>query len=554
NGEIYNYLELRRELGEERFRTSSDTEVILRAYERWGESCVDRLRGMFAFAIWDSKERELFVARDRMGVKPFYYTVQNQSFYFASEPKAIFGADIGLAVNEDNIFEYLACRFVGGEETLFKSIKRLLPGHSLTIKQDGTTTTNRWWNLSDAIQQRSNTVQPENWFGTAFDNSVALRMISDVPVGVLLSGGLDSGSIVASLNAQSFKDIETFTIGFSKKEHDETAMARLLTDTYGYKFNPLRLEEEDLHTHFVSATWFCDEPLVHLNEPHLLAIARHAKQKVTVLLSGEGADEMLGGYVRYKPLKYHRWLKYIGTMVKFGLLKGERWRKLERYAQLDSNDALLMYNASNFFPAEIKSVYNIEDSSGLNYRRSVLQEADSLYPNDVQRQALYFDQHLYLCSLLDRNDRTTMGASIECREPFLDPQLLLGAGRLPSNQLFSGKKGKYILRQAMMNRLPAETLNFRKIGFSVPWGQYLKTNPFFKHELVEMQRSDLFTHRFLEHINPGQLLYQFNRGNDALLPFILPLLSLFVWHKYYAEMLQLEKSRISNLHSQEIFP
>jgi asparagine synthase (glutamine-hydrolysing) len=195
---------------------------------------------------------------------------------------------------------------------------------------------------------------------------------------------------------------------------------------------------------------------------------------------------------------------------------------------LQSTEDLIYYNASNIFPNEIKSVYGIDQKEPSNFRQDVLNEAKELYPNDIQRQALYYDQHLYLCSLLDRNDRTTMGASIECREPFLDPRLLIGAGKLPSKMLFTGKKGKYILRESMKNRLPHETLNFKKIGFSVPWGNYLKTNEYFKQELAEMQRSDLFTMKYLEHINTSQLVYQFNRGNNNLVPFILPLLSLFI--------------------------
>jgi asparagine synthase (glutamine-hydrolysing) len=550
NGEIYNYREFYPELKARniQFKSTSDTEVLLHLYRLHGADMLPRLNGMFAFAIWDNRERSLFLARDRMGVKPLYYTFSNRALYFASEPKAIFAAQVEPIVAQANIFEYLSCRFIGGEETLFSGIKRLLPGYCATITQEGSTHFSQWWNLADSIKAQQQIDNPIDWFSKSFDQSVARRMISDVPVGVLLSGGLDSGSIVASLKHQGYTDVESFTIGFSKQEHDETKMAERLAKSCGYGFNPLTVEEDKLHEHFVRATWYCDEPLVHLNEPHLLAIAQFAKQKVSVLLSGEGADEMLGGYVRYKPLKYHNWLKQIGLLVDLGLLRGERWRKLQRYSALDSPSALLMYNASNFFPAEVKSVYNIDETPAMQYRHSVLQEAQALYPGDTQRQALFFDQKLYLCSLLDRNDRTTMGASIECREPFLDPRLLTGAGSLPSKFLFSGKKGKYILCQAMMQRLPKETLNFKKIGFSVPWGHYLRTNPYFAHEVAEMQRSDMFSYQFLEHINPGQLVYQFNRGSNAVLPFILPLLSLFVWHKYYRGILRAEMAAIDARH------
>ena len=547
NGEIYNYRDFYPELKAKgiQLKSSSDTEVLLHLYRLYGAAVLPRLNGMFAFAIWDARNHELFLTRDRMGVKPLYYALQNNSLYFASEPKSIFAAGVQPTINEENIFEYLSCRFIGGEDTMFSAIKKLLPGHSMTVKADGKVSTHRWWKLNEAIKSHQSDTDYINWFTRQFDDSIRLRMISDVPVGVLLSGGLDSGSIVASLKHQNYSEVETFTIGFSKKEHDETDLAKLLTNTYGYKFNPLRLEEEDLHNYFVNATWFCDEPLVHLNEPHLLAIAKLAKEKVSVLLSGEGADEMLGGYIRYKPLKYHDWLKQIGVLVNLGLLKGERWRKLQRYSALESTEDLIMYNASNYFPNEMKTVYGIDEKETLTYRHNVLKEAKELYPDDMQRQALYFDQHLYLCSLLDRNDRTTMGASIECREPFLDPRLLIGAGGLPSKMLFTGKKGKYILRESMKNRLPQETLNFRKIGFSVPWAQYLRTNEFFKHEMAEMQRSDMFTMKYLEHINPSQLVYQFNRGNNDLVPFILPLLSLFIWYKYYPAILKAEQERLS---------
>jgi asparagine synthase (glutamine-hydrolysing) len=224
-------------------------------------------------------------------------------------------------------------------------------------------------------------------------------------------------------------------------------------------------------------------------------------------------------------------------MVRTGMFKGDRWKKLERYAALPSDAEKVMYNASTIFPAELKSVFGIEETGSFAFREKVLKEGQALYPKDLQRQALYYDQHLYLCSLLDRNDRTTMGASIECREPFLDPALLMGLGTLPSSLLFSGKKGKYVLCQAMKDRLPAETLRFKKIGFSVPWAHYLRNNEYLRAELDDMQRSQMFTMKFLEHINPGQLIHQFRRGDNTQVTYLLPLLTLYLWYKYYPQQL-----------------
>ncbi|HMP92651.1 MAG TPA: asparagine synthase (glutamine-hydrolyzing) [Phnomibacter sp.] len=556
NGEIYNYRSFYQELKEKGYtlKSSSDTEVLLCLYELYGPGMLERLNGMFAFAIWDRHERSLFLARDRAGVKPLYYAHYNNTILFASEPKAILAAGLPLAIDEDNVIELLLCRFVGGEHTLFKGIKKLLPGHYMTIKESGDLAIHRWWHLGNAIQQASEQSNAVKWYREQFDQSISLRMISDVPVGVLLSGGLDSGSICASVHHQKYQErqhINTFTIGFNNRQHDETEMAQRLAAKYGFTFNQKRLEQEDLHQHMIDATWSCDEPLVHLNEPHLLAISRMAKSKVSVLLSGEGADETLGGYVRYKPLRYPNLIRHFATLSKLGLLKGDRWRKLERYAAVQSKEQLVVFNASNFFPDEFRKVYGIEEPYQFDYRYQILQEAKQCYPHDLQRQALYYDQHLYLCSLLDRNDRTTMGASIECREPFLDPGLLTGLGKLPSNLLFTGKKGKYVLLEAMKDRLPKETVNFKKIGFSVPWAEYLNNIDCFKEELEQLKRSKLFTMKYLEHINIGQLVYQFKRGDQSQLPFIMPLLTFFFWYKYYATRLQTE---VAKLKQQQKFP
>ena len=336
NGEIYNFKEFYPELKSNGFeiKTGSDTEVLLKLFQLYGSKMLHRLNGMFAFAIWDKEKKELTVARDRMGVKPLYYSFSNETFYFASEQKALFSAGLPLKIAQNGLEEYIFNRFVAGENTLYENIKKVLPGHIITLHQGGKVVTEKWWDLKSEIQNQPKINNPLEWFSETFDDSCKLRMVSDVPVGVLLSGGLDSSSILASLYQQNFKNIETFNIGFKEEEHNESHLAKMLTEKFNYRFNTIKLEDEDLYNHLIKATYYQDEPIMHLNEPHLLAISEFAKPKVKVLLSGEGADELMGGYVRYKALEYPSLLGSIASIGALGVFeKKPRYEKLIRYAQ-----------------------------------------------------------------------------------------------------------------------------------------------------------------------------------------------------------------------------
>ncbi|MBC7749098.1 MAG: asparagine synthase (glutamine-hydrolyzing), partial [Methylotenera sp.] len=465
NGEIYNYKEFYPELKSNGFdiETTSDTEVLMKLFELHGLKMLHRLNGMFAFAIWDKLEKKLIVARDRMGVKPLYYSFYNEIFYFASEQKALFTAGVPLKMAQEGLEEYIFNRFVAGENTLYQNVKKVLPGHVMTLHEGGKVTTEKWWDLKKEIQNQPKIKNPVEWFRETFDDSIKMRMISDVPVGVLLSGGLDSSSVLASLHHQNYKDIETFNIGFKEKEHNESHLAKMMAEKFDYGFHTMQLENQNLYDQLLSATYFQDEPIMHLSEPHLLALSKMAKPSVKVLLSGEGADELMGGYVRYKALKYPSLLNSIATIGALDLFnKQPRYDKLTRYAQISKKSELVIFNGSNIYPKDIAEIYGINALPKNEYRKQIYKDAKSLYPENLRRQALYFDQHTYLCSLLDRNDRCTMGASIECREPFLDPRLIIGLGSLDDKWLFAGKKWKFILKKAMQERLPNEILQFKK--------------------------------------------------------------------------------------------
>lgn len=536
NGEIYNYREFYPELKAKgfSFRSNSDTEVLLYLYQCYGPAMLQRLNGMFAFAIYDKQENEIFLVRDRMGVKPLLYAFFDKSLYFASEQKALFVAGIPLQISENGLTEYFFNRFVAGEETLFQNVYRILPGHYMKVKLDGKTETIRWWNLTESILNFPTITNPEKWFQETFYESVKLRMVSDVPVGVLLSGGLDSSSVLASLHHQQFQSVETFNIGFSNADHNESHLAKLLADSYNYPFNTMKVEGDLLFNLVKEVGWYNGEPLVHLNEAHLLAIARMAKAKVTVLLSGEGADELMGGYVRYKALANGPIVGIVGRLLSLGLVKlPHRLDKLKRYSALDNVEQKVLYNSSNLFPQELAKWFGLQKEPTNTFRHSIYKEAALLYPKDQQRQALYFDQHTYLCSLMDRNDRTTMGAGIECREPFLDPRLVAGLGTLHSKWFFTGKKGKFILKKTMAPRLPAEIIKFKKVGLSVPWAQYLLDNEQFVDALDEMAQSEIFELPLLKQIDIGRLLQHFRKGNPDFMQHIMPLLNLHLWWKEY---------------------
>jgi len=536
NGEIYNYQSFYPELKSKgiTLKSGSDTEVLLHLFELYGMEMLHRLNGMFAFAIWDTLEKKLTLCRDRMGVKPLYYSIYQNTLFFASEQKALFGAGVPLEISENGMEEYIFNRFVAGENTLYTQVKKLLPGHYMVIDENGKNKITRWWNLKEQIQNHSPIINPKKWFEETFFDSVKLRMVSDVPVGVLLSGGLDSCSILSALYHQNFKNIETFNISFTEAEHNEFHLAKKITEEYNYILNHIQLENDSLYQNLFETTYFQDEPIMHLNEPHLLAIAKLAKPKVKVLLSGEGADELMGGYVRYKALKNPSLLKVISQLSKFETFtKKPRYDKLFRYSKIKSGSDLVIFNGSNVYPEDINLFYGNKNKPENNYRHQILKEAQELYPKDLQRQALYFDQHTYLCSLLDRNDRCTMGSSIECREPFLDQRLVAGLGTLEDKWMFTGKKGKFILKTTMEDKLPREIVDFRKIGLSAPWEKYLTQYPIFKEELNSFAKSEMFELPFMQNLDGHKIVSEIQKGNTKIIPYVMPLFMFHIWQKNY---------------------
>jgi asparagine synthase (glutamine-hydrolysing) len=529
NGEIYNFAELRAPLAAQghQFASNTDTEVLLKLFVAEGPAMLHKLNGMFAFAIWDALERRLFIARDRLGVKPLFIAVKNGALYFASEEKALFAAGIPVAFDHSVWSELLCFRFIAGEQTPFTGVRRLLPGHYLTWR-DGAMDVRRWWNLSDRARELNTaTIDAVQWYGETFDDAVRLRTISDVPIGVLLSGGLDSSTVAASLAQQSGGEVASFTVGFAEPQYDERPTARQLAARYQLSEHEIEISVDRLFSRLQQACWYNDEPLAHSNDPHLLAIAEHARTNVTVLLSGEGADETLGGYVRYSPLRHPallQALKRVPRAVRTSVRLNPRWRKLGKFLELGAVQQFMLYNACNTLPGDLTGL-GLADTMVPAYRARVVAEAEALYPGDYVRQAMYSDQHTFLCSVLDRNDRMTMASSIECRVPFLDYRLVEGLAGLKTRDIFCGYGIKPLLRRALGSRLPEAVLRHPKWGFGVPWKSYLRDLPDFRYLVTELPRHVLIQDSPFDRTRLTQRVAQFLAGEDEYFPWVLQLLT-----------------------------
>lgn len=547
NGEVYNYRTLRREMESRghRFRTDTDTEVVLALYIEEGERSLQRFNGMFAFTIWDEGERTLFLARDRLGVKPLYYAQRPEGLYFASEEKALFAAGVPASFNHETWDELLCFRYVAGEDTPFVGVQRLLPGYCLTWRS-GHFSIRRWWSLAERVREQRDELMTRGmddaaeWFGATFDDAIALRRISDVPLGVLLSGGLDSGSVAASLALQAGSGVATFTVRFPEPTHDEGPAARLVAEKWNLDAHELYVDSNDLLPLLERASWLNDEPLAHGNDLYLLAISEYAKPKVTVLLSGEGADETLGGYVRYRPLAFPSLLAAgcaVAPVLGLPLRLSHRGRKLHRFLSLGRTDDIVLHNACDLLPSELTFLARPPRTT-FAFRETMLREAMGLFPNEPLRQAMYSDQHTFLCSILDRNDRMTMGASIECRVPFLDFRLVEALAALPSRALISGRQSKALLRRSVARRLPESVQSRPKWGFGVPWSRYFRAQPDFQAVLRDLPDSPLVREGPFDRRRLGRAIEGFLAGDDRHEPLVRQMVMISVWHRVYFDRLR----------------
>ena len=498
NGEIYNHADFRNSLEASGhvYNTHCDTETILHLYEEHGSGCVEHLRGMFAFAIWDQRKRELFIARDRLGVKPLYYAhTSDGSLYFGSEIKALFetGA-IRAEMNYHALPDYLANHSPSGEETLFRGIKRLLPGHTL-LWREGKIEINRYWNVSfqrDGSEQRSDADYVAEW-RELFRESVRLRLMADVPLGMFLSGGIDSSAIAAVMSGMVAEPIKTFSVAFAEREANELEYARLVARAFKTNHREVVVSPEEFFAALPKLVWHEDEPLAHPSSVALYFVSQLASQHVKVVLTGEGSDELLAGYGRYRKtiLNVQAGARYqqlappalrnaIRKKIEALPFSSPLRQKLQRTFLALSPDLESIYfdNFAVFPRAMQHDLLTREARERLgasadpySVMRSVLAETDA---TSLLDQLLYADIKTYLHELLMKQDQMSMAASIESRVPFLDHKLVEFSAALPERMKLRGATTKYVLRESMKGLLPEAILSRPKMGFPVPVGAWFR--------------------------------------------------------------------------------
>jgi asparagine synthase (glutamine-hydrolysing) len=488
NGEIYNFQELRRDLeaAGHRFYTSTDTEVIVHAYEQWGTGAISRLRGMFGLAIWDTRSRTLLVARDRVGIKPMHYADVNGRFYFGSELKSLLQApDLPRDLDMDSIDHYLSFLYTPRDGSIFASVRKLPPGHLLTWT-NGRMTIQPYWQLPVTETYRGSEADAVHQLRGVLTDAVRSHLVSDVPLGAFLSGGIDSSLVVGLMSETSSAPVKTFSIGFNEPAFDELEHARRVARHFGTDHHELVVQPDAigildrLISHF-------DEPFADSSAIPTWYVSEMARRHVTVVLSGDGGDELFGGYDRYVPhprvVAFDRYspraLRRVAAIAAARLPHGVRGKNFLRHVGRDDRGRYL--DAIRFFGTDEKPALLTVDAR----RRMHAADAEHRLARRFERyaelpwpsQMMRFDMETYLPDdVLTKVDRMSMAHSIESRVPLLDSGVVAFASTLPAALKIKNGRRKHVLKEVAAALLPQEILNRKKQGFGVPLGVWFRGN------------------------------------------------------------------------------
>ncbi len=506
NGEVFNHAGLRPELERagHRYVTHCDTETILHAYEEHGAGCVELFRGMFAFAIWDSVRQTLFCARDRLGIKPFYYYWDGKLFAFASEIKALLEHPrISAHLDPTQLPEYLALGYTSGEQTLFAGIRKLMPGHTLELEMRGERPALRirqYWDVPVPEAGTGGKRSPREWIQETrerVEESVRMRLMSDVPLGMFLSGGVDSTVIAALMRRMTSGPVKTFAVGYRERQYSELSYAAEAARTIGTEHHEVTLSRDAFFQKLPHLVWHEDEPISWPSSVSLYFVSQLASQHVKVVLTGEGSDELFAGYHRYRwnllnqPLAnaYGRVApaflrRRIRSAIETGSLLSSTLRRKLGHSVLGREPSLESLYLDNFYgafsQAEVGALLGPTDGSPY---AGYLAYWDRRGDASALQRMLYADQKTYLVELLMKQDQMSMACSIESRVPFLDHTLVEFAARMPDALKLHGKIGKYALKEAAADLLPPEILQREKMGFPTPlraWLQDAGSKPLLK--------------------------------------------------------------------------
>jgi asparagine synthase (glutamine-hydrolysing) len=519
NGEIYNHLALRKQLRvpADRFLTTCDTETILVAYDQMGLASLQELRGMFAFAIHDRQANSFFIARDRLGIKPLYYYRSDKLFAFASEIKALLAhPDIRAEVNTKQLPLQLTLKYTLDDETLYRGIKKLLPGHALRLQGDEFRI-ERYWDLSFTPKRKFKSIDDAaHEFRSLFDDAVEARLMADVPLGVFLSGGIDSSVIAASMAKSVGQPIKAFSIAFAQTDYSELTYSRMVAEHVGADVREMVLRPERWFSAWPKMVYHEDEPLAHPSSIPLHFVSMLAAQDVKVVLTGEGADELLAGYERYyQTLANLRYGKLMPPRLRpltqqlIDLLP-DRWmpkRKAVRTAMYLPRDvdSLFLDNYAAFsrgdFAAALQPEFHEASLEGIYSHFSAMMDASDAV--ELLDKLLYADIKSYLLELLMKQDQMSMSASLESRVPFLDHHLVDFVCSLPTEYKLRGRETKRILRKALGGTIPRAVVTRSKKGFPTP------TKEWFRNEFSATMKALLLSDASLisQYIQPA-----FTRG------------------------------------------
>ncbi len=491
NGEVYNHATLRPglEASGHRYRNRSDTETILHLYEEEGERCVERLQGMFAFALWDGPQQRLLLARDRLGIKPLYYAFTDHELLFASEIKAILAVRAERpALNPSAIPEFLATRFQAGDETFFRGVWKLPPGHVLSWSSETGPQRRRYWRLpsgtDDAAAGLSERAEDLH---ARLEAAVRSHLMSDVPLGLFLSGGLDSSGVAALMAPMVSDRIRTFAVGFEDAASNELPYARLAARAIGAQHHEVVVSPDDFWGALPRLIWHEDEPIAFPSSIALHFVAQLAQPHAKVILTGEGSDELFMGYSWYRVTAWNERLggpyrRFVPGPLRNGIRQAVPHlpRSLRRYASrtflaLDPGVRALFYENFAVFPdalrrALLKDSVLAETIDPYREQRRCFEEGSG---STLDRMS-HADLQTYLVELLMRQDQMSMSASVESRVPFLDHELVEHVVRMPNRFKVRGWTTKAVLREALRRRVPREILHRRKLGFPVPFGRWAR--------------------------------------------------------------------------------
>jgi asparagine synthase (glutamine-hydrolysing) len=487
NGEIWNYQALRRDLIERghRFRTRSDTETIVHAYDEYGLDCLTHLHGMFAFALWDSRRQRLLLARDRVGKKPLYYARAGGGLIFASEIKSLLcHPDLARAVNPQGLVDFLNVRYVPGPDTLFANIYKVLPGHWL-VCENGEIRQGRYWDFTFQPDHAASLDDHIEAVRGHIRRGVEERMMADVPVGALLSGGVDSSIITGLMSEMTDHPVQTFSVGFDKPDCNELPYAELVSRHFGTEHHPLLVHSTDLTDVWPLLTWHRDDPVSEPSDLGVYLVSKLARQHVKVILTGEGGDELFAGYPKYAVDWLARYYHLLPAPVRDGLIQQlldrlpYQFRKAKFAARTLSRPAperwldwFGVFDARTLDQLLAPGLQTRVDADGSRAFRWWL--AANPQPDDLSAM-LYLDTKIWLPdNLLMKSDKMTMAASIEARVPLLDAHLIEYAARIPSAMKIKLFRPKYLLKRAYAGFLPDIILTRKKMGFNMPLGAWFQ--------------------------------------------------------------------------------